>query len=58
MTHMLKGTLLNTIRVNKVLTIFDMLPDSILWIIDTQSRVVYANQMLLSILAIRAYSKF
>ena len=45
MTHMLKETLLNTISVKQVLTMFDMLPDIIFWIKDTQSRVVYANQM-------------
>lgn len=45
MTHMLKETLLNTISVKQVLTMFDMLPDIIFWIKDTQSQVVYANQM-------------
>jgi len=45
MTNMLKEALLNTISVKQVLTMFDMLPDIIFWIKDTQSRVVYANQM-------------
>ena len=45
MANMLKETLLNTISVKQVLTMFDMLPDIIFWIKDTQSRVVYANQM-------------
>jgi len=37
--------LLNKVSVQQVLTMFDMLPDIIFWIKDTQSRVVYANQM-------------
>jgi PAS domain S-box-containing protein len=42
---MIKDTLLNQVSVKQVLTMFDLLPDIIFWIKDTQSRVVYANQM-------------
>lgn len=38
-------SLLSKVSVKQVLTMFDMLPDIIFWIKDTQSRVVYANQM-------------
>ena len=37
--------LLNKVSVKQGLTMFDMLPDIIFWIKDTQCRVVYANQM-------------
>ncbi len=40
-----RDALLNKVSVQQVLTMFDMLPDIIFWIKDTQSRVVYANQM-------------
>ena len=42
---MLNETLLNKVGVKQVLAMFDMLPDIIFWIKDSQSRVVYANQM-------------
>ncbi len=38
-------TFLSQVSVQQVLTMFDMLPDIIFWIKDTQSCVVYANQM-------------
>jgi PAS domain S-box-containing protein len=37
--------LLNKVSVKQVLAMFDMLPDIIFWIKNTESKVVYANQM-------------
>ncbi len=45
MPAMKPDVLLNKVSVQQVLTMFDMLPDIIFWIKDSQSRVVYANQM-------------
>lgn len=43
--EMIEQSLLNKVSVKQVLTMFDILPDVIFWIKDTDSRVVYANQM-------------
>jgi PAS domain S-box-containing protein len=42
---MFRESLLNRAGVQQILTMFDMLPDIIFWIKDTDSKVVYANQL-------------
>jgi len=42
---MFRESLLNRVGVQQILSMFDMLPDIIFWIKDTDSKVVYANQL-------------
>ncbi len=54
---MSSNELLKKVSVQQVLTMFDMLPDIIFWIKDTQSRVVYANQMFIGHLGFSSYEQ-
>lgn len=42
---MFERALLNKVSVKQILAMFDILPDVIFWIKDTDSRFIYANQM-------------
>ena len=54
---MSSNELLKKVSVQQVLTMFDMLPDIIFWIKDTQSRVVYANQMFIEHLGLTNFEQ-